>query len=144
MTILLCVLVVCAIIGVVAVSRAVVRFGRIRHSGTAAAMRVLPARDHHGWRHGIVRYDDETIEYFRVASLRVGPDRELHRQDIEVRGRREPTVAERDLIDGMVVLEVIDQGRSFELALGTGAITAFQSWLESRPSQRSERRRPRG
>jgi hypothetical protein len=38
-----------------------------------------------------------------------------------------------------VILELSDREGAFELALDCGAVTAFQSWLESRPSQRAER-----
>ncbi|MDT5219348.1 MAG: hypothetical protein QOF15_1453, partial [Mycobacterium sp.] len=48
------------------------------------------------------------------------------------------------MTDEIVVLELRDntQERRFgyEIALDKGALTAFQSWLESRPSPRARRR----
>lgn len=116
------------------------RINQLRGSGTSALLRELPADDGRAWRHGVVRYDDNAVEYFRLRSLRPGPQRLVLRQAVVTRGRRNPTPAEVDVLgDGMVVLELADRGGAFELALDSGAVTAFQSWLESRPSQRAER-----
>ena len=44
----------------------------------------------------------------------------------------------------MQILQVHTKGRgdgAYELAMGPGAVTAFQSWVESRQSERSQRRR---
>lgn len=116
------------------------RINQLRGSGTSALLRELPADDGRAWRHGVVRYDDNAVEYFRLRSLRPGCQRLVLRQAVVTRGRRSPTAAEADFLDeGMVVLELADRGGAFELALDSGAVTAFQSWLESRPSQRAER-----
>jgi hypothetical protein len=132
-------LVVVAVV-TVAVFYLVYRITQLRGSGTSALLRVLPAEDGRAWRHGVVRYDDNAMEYFRLRSMRGGPARSVLRQSVVTRGRRTPTPAEGDVLgDGMVVLELADRGGAFELALDAGAVTAFQSWLESRPSQRAER-----
>lgn len=116
------------------------RINQLRGAGTSALLRELPADDGRAWRHGVVRYDDNAVEYFRLRSWRPGPQRLVLRQGVVTRGRRNPTPAEADVLgDGMVVLELADSGGAFELALDSGAVTAFQSWLESRPSQRAER-----
>lgn len=132
-------LVVVAVI-TLAVFYLVYRINQLRGSGTSALLRVLPADDGRAWRHGVVRYDDNAMEYFRLRSMRGGPARLVLRQSVVTRGRRAPTPAEGDVLgDGMVILELADRGGAFELALDAGAVTAFQSWLESRPSQRAER-----
>ena len=47
------------------------------------------------------------------------------------------------MIDDVVVLELQDvtgnPARGYEMALDRGALTAFLSWLESRPSPRARR-----
>ncbi len=48
------------------------------------------------------------------------------------------------MTDEIVVLELQDatgaQERGYEMALDRGALTAFLSWVESRPSPRARRR----
>jgi hypothetical protein len=118
----------------------VYRINQLRGSGTSALLRELPADDGRAWRHGVVRYDDNAMEYFRLRSLRPGPNRLVLRQVVATQGRRSPTPSEADVMDSsMVILELADRDGSFELAMDCGAVTAFQSWLESRPSQRAER-----
>ena len=65
-----------------------------------------------------------------------------------------------EILDGMVILQAQTTGKThtigkgsdgagsdgkvkdgYELAMGPGAVTAFQSWLESRQSARSQRRK---
>jgi hypothetical protein len=124
----------------IAVFYMVYRINQLRGSGTSALLRELPADDGRAWRHGVVRYDDNALEYFRLRSMRPGPQRSVLRQSVVNRGRRNPSAAEAELLDdSMVILELADRGGAFELALDSGAVTAFQSWLESRPSQRAER-----
>jgi hypothetical protein len=59
--------------------------------------------------------------------------------------RRSPRGDEFDIMtDEIVVLELRDaspeRGRGYEIALDRGELTAFTSWLESRPSPRARRR----
>lgn len=115
----------------------------LRQGGTAAIMRVTPSSGGSGWRHGVIRYGDNTVVFFKLSSLRPGPDHKLSRQGIEVGERRKPRENEFDIMsDEIAVLELTDAGRHFEIALDRGARTAFMSWLESRPSGRSQRGRP--
>jgi hypothetical protein len=113
--------------------------------GTAAILRDFPAVGGHGWRHGVLRYRGEEAGFYRLSSLRWWPDRRLSRRGIEVVSRRTPRGDEFDIMtDAIVVLELRDtggDGRSgYEVALDRGALTAFTSWLESRPSPRARRR----
>jgi hypothetical protein len=67
----------------------------------------------------------------------------MSRQGIEVGERRTPRNDEFDIMsDEIAILELTDQGQGYEIALDRGALTAFMSWLESRPSGRSRRGRP--
>ncbi|WP_124711164.1 DUF2550 domain-containing protein [Gordonia insulae] len=121
------------------------RLAQLRKAGTPVLLRELPAAADEGWRHGTVHYGDETLRYFRLSSLRPGPTRTLTRQSIEISRRRRPEGTEADILEGMIIMELEpgadDAGRAYELAMAPGADTAFQSWLESRQSHRSQRRR---
>ncbi|MDG3012847.1 DUF2550 domain-containing protein [Rhodococcus sp. D2-41] len=120
------------------------RFAVLRKEGTSAIVRALPAADGIGWRHGVIRYSENTLWFYRLTSVRIGPDRHIQRQGIEVIGRRGPKDSEYDIMtDEISILEVRDGDRRYEFAFDLGALTAFLSWVESRPSVRSKRRRPR-
>lgn len=118
------------------------RLWKMRQGGTAAILRDLPASGGHGWRHGVIRYRDDEASFYRLSSLRLWPDRRLVRRAVEISDRRAPRGDEFDIMtDATVVLELRDTaGRGYEIALDRGALTAFLSWVESRPSPRA---RPR-
>ena len=113
--------------------------------GTAAILRDFPAVGGHGWRHGVMRYHGGEAGFYRLSSLRWWPDRRLSRRGLEIVSRRAPRGDEFDIMtDEIVVLELRDTSperrRGYEVALDRGALTAFLSWLESRPSPRARRR----
>ncbi len=113
--------------------------------GTAAILRDFPAVGGQGWRHGVMRYRGGEAGFYRLSSLRWWPDRRLSRRGLEIVSRRSPRGDEFDIMtDAIVILELRDtspeRGRGYEVALDRGALTAFQSWLESRPSSRARRR----
>lgn len=113
--------------------------------GTAAILRDMPAVGGHGWRHGVMRYRGGEAGFYRLSSFRWWPDRTLSRRGVEVVSRRAPRGDEFDIMtEEIVVLELRDtgpdRGRGYEIALDRGALTAFTSWLESRPSPRARRR----
>lgn len=121
------------------------RLWKMRQGGTAAILRDVPADGGHGWRHGVIRYRDEEANFYRLSSVRLWPDRRLNRRGLEILGRRAPRGDEFDIMtEQTVILEISDSGgesgRSYELALDRGALTAFLSWVESRPSPRARRR----
>lgn len=121
------------------------RLWKMRQGGTAAILRDAPAVGGHGWRHGVIRYRDEEANFYRLSSLRLWPDRRLNRRALEIVNRRAARGDEFDIMnDETAVLELDDATgdlrRSYEMALDRGALTAFLSWLESRPSPRSRRR----
>lgn len=133
-----------ALIGVllVAVAALVYRLWKLRQvGGTAAILRDYPAAGGHGWRHGVMRYRGGEAGFYRLSSIRWWPDRRLSRLALEVVGRRSPRGDEFDIMtQEIVILELRDSGHGFEVALDRGALTAFTSWVESRPSRRAQRR----
>jgi len=124
------------------------RLLKLRQGGTAAILRDIPAVGGHGWRHGVIRYRGGEAVYYRLSSMRWWPDRRLSRRGIEIVSRRAPRGDEFDIMtDEIVVLELRDttserpdRRSGYEIALDRGALTAFLSWLESRPSPRARRR----
>src|SRR6201995_557039 len=121
------------------------RLWKLRQGGTAGIMRDIPAVGGHGWRHGVIRYRGGEASFYRLSSVRWWPDRRLSRRGVEGVSRRTPRGDEFDIMtDAIVVLELRDAGndrrRGYEVALDRGALTAFTSWLESRPSPRARRR----
>ena len=121
------------------------RLWKLRQGGTAAILRDVPAVGGHGWRHGVIRYRGGEAVFYRLSSLRWWPDRRLSRRGTEIVSRRAPRGDEFDIMtEEIVVLELRDstqdRRRGYEIALDRGALTAFLSWLESRPSPRARRR----
>ncbi len=124
------------------------RLWNLRQGGTAAILRDLPAVGGHGWRHGVIRCRGEEAEFYRLSSLRWWPDRRLSRRGLDIIARRAPRGDEFDIMtEEIVILELGDAAADrperrlgYELALDRGALTAFLSWLESRPSPRARRR----
>jgi len=122
----------------------IVRLWYLGQGGTAAILRDIPAAGGHGWRHGVLRYRGDEAQFYRLSSFRLWPDRRLSRRGLEVISRRAPCGDEFDLMtDQTAVLELRDvtggHDCRYEMALDRGALTAFLSWVESRPSPRARR-----
>jgi hypothetical protein len=145
MSTLMAVMVVLVVLLGIAVAALSYRLWKLRQGGTAAIMRDIPAVGGHGWRHGVIRYRGGDAAFYRLSSVRLWPDRQLNSRGVEVVSRRPPRGDEFDIMtEEVIVLELRDttQDRKggYEIALDRGAFTAFQSWLESRPSPRARRR----
>jgi hypothetical protein len=132
-----------AVLGIAVVALSY-RLWKLRQGGTAAIMRDVPAVGGHGWRHGVIRYRGGDAAFYRLSSVRLWPDRRLNRRGVEIISRRSPRGDEFDIMtEEIIVLELRDTTQDrrwgYEVALDRGALTAFQSWLESRPSPRARR-----
>ena len=139
-------MIVIALIGalLLIVPAMIIRLWNLGQGGTAAMLRDTPAAGGHGWRHGVLRYRGDEAQFYRLSSLRLWPDRRLGRRGLEVIARRPPRGDEFDIMtEETVILELHDStgslNRGYEIALDRGALTAFQSWVESRPSPRTRR-----
>jgi hypothetical protein len=142
-TLMIVMVVLVAVLGL-AVLALSYRMWKLRQGGTAAIMRDIPAVGGQGWRHGVIRYRGGDAAFYRLSSVRLWPDRQLNRRGVELVSRRPPRGDEFDIMtEEIIVLELRDTTQrkaDYEIALDRGALTAFQSWLESRPSPRARRR----
>jgi len=141
---MLVMVVLVALLGIAVVALSY-RLWTLGQGGTAAIMRDIPAVGGHGWRHGVIRYRGGDARFYRLSSVRLWPDRQLSRRGVELISRRPPRGDEFDIMtEEIIVLELRDTTQErragYEIALERGALTAFQSWLESRPSPRARRR----
>jgi hypothetical protein len=106
-----------------------------RGGGVSVALRWSPDDARAGWHLGIGRYEGEVFAWYRVWSLRTGPDRVFARRSMEIADRRDPSGSEAYAVpSGSTVLrcESVTQV-AIEIAMGPGALTGFLSWLEAAP-----------
>jgi Protein of unknown function (DUF2550) len=105
---------------------------RQRHMLRSAGAIPLAVRRGHRWLYGVARYDGEEFRWYRAIGLGPGPTRVLHRGQLRVLSRRQPTATElRSLPPSAIIVECRDQNGEITLALADGAFTGFVSWLES-------------
>lgn len=110
----------------------------LRAGGINIALRWSPEQGDRGWHQGIGRYQGEEFAWFRVVSLRRGADRVMNRDDLAIVERRQPTRDESYALPvGATILRCqSSSGSTLEVAMASGALTGFLSWLESAPPGR--------
>ncbi|GAA4619787.1 DUF2550 domain-containing protein [Saccharopolyspora hordei] len=114
------------------------RLRELRVGGIDVALRVNKDSGGRGWHLGVAHYRGEEFAWYRVLSLRSGPNWVVNRRDVEIARRREPSAAESYAMPpGATVLDLTGRGPELELAMGVDALTGFLSWLESAPPGRS-------
>lgn len=136
--------VVGALLGLVALGLCylvVRRLRLLRSGGVHVALRTRMDRPGKGWHLGVGRYRGDEFAWFRVLSLRAGPDRIIRRNGGEIADRRDPDTAEAYGMpaDARVIRFHNRRGgnlRDVEIAMGPDALTGFLSWLESAPPGR--------
>ena len=136
--------VVGALLSLVAISLAwlVIRRVRLlRLGGVHVALRTRLDRSGKGWHLGVGRYRGDDFAWFRVLSLRAGPDRVISRSGLEIADRRDPDGVESyNMPAGAHVVRFRNPRGSthpeVEIAMGPDALTGFLSWLESAPPGR--------
>lgn len=110
------------------------RLRLVRQGGIDVALRSSFNDAGRGWHQGVGRYQGDDFAWFRVSSLRSGPDRVLDREQLEIVDRRGPTMPESYAMpNGSVVLRCRDGVDELELAMRHDTLTGFLSWLESAP-----------
>ncbi|GGP46130.1 hypothetical protein GCM10010185_17210 [Saccharothrix coeruleofusca] len=114
------------------------RIRLLRAGGVHVALRSRLDESGRGWHLGVGHYRGDEFAWFRVLSLKIGPDRMIHRDGFEIDTRREPTAPEAYAMPvGAQVLRCRTVDGEVELAMGPDALTGFLSWLESAPPGRS-------
>ena len=117
---------------------AVRRLRALRSGGVHAALRTRLDDLGKGWHLGVGRYQGDEFVWFRVLSLRPGPDRIVSRSALEIADRRDPSGPELyNMPPSSKVLRFREPGASeIEIAMSPDALTGFLSWLESAPPGR--------
>jgi hypothetical protein len=86
------------------------------------------------WQMGVCRYQDNDLEWFRLASLSLRPKHKFKRSSLELLGRRKPTEAEAVKVQpDVVIVELRYEGQDLRLAMKFDAYTGLSSWLEAGP-----------
>lgn len=120
---------------------AVRRLRALRAGGVHTALRTRLDPSGKGWHFGVGRYQGDEFVWFRLLSLRPGPDRVIHRGGLEIADRRDPSGSELySMPPASRVLRFSGSGGSsspeIEIAMSPDALTGFLSWLESAPPGR--------
>ncbi|GAB3076344.1 DUF2550 domain-containing protein [Corynebacterium aquatimens] len=140
-------------IAVVLLTGAAWRFVTLRNKGTQVLMRTMPADGVHGWRHGILTYDQDCIRFFKLRSFSFGPDIVLARNQLTFEGKRDLSPDERAIMpETGAILELscaaptaadnrggADDRLRFEFGADHHAAMALVSWIESSPDHRQVR-----
>lgn len=119
------------------------RFAAIRSRGTSILIRKLPATGVHGWRHGVIQYQGERLQFFKLRSLAPRADAVFLRSGIDMQGHRERTSAEQDVFSNPQILKFNHDGTSYEAAMSPHAEMAFTAWVESAPDSRMSKMDPK-
>ncbi|HET9139092.1 DUF2550 domain-containing protein [Actinophytocola sp.] len=117
------------------------RLRLLRSGGVHVALRTRMDEPGKGWHLGVGRYHGDEFAWFRVLSLRAGPDRVIRRTGVEIADRRDPDSAEAYTMPaGARVIRFRHRKAGaqpdVEIAMGPDALTGFLSWLESAPPGR--------
>ncbi|MFI5608964.1 DUF2550 domain-containing protein [Amycolatopsis sp. FDAARGOS 1241] len=109
-----------------------------RGGGVSVALRWRPDNPRASWHLGLGRYEGDEFVWYRVWSLRTGPDRVFQRESMQIADRRDPSGTEAYAVpEGSTVLRCESSTQeAIEIAMGPGALTGFLSWLESAPPGR--------
>lgn len=147
----ICLVLVLAVV-VASIAAAAWRFFSLRSRGTNVIMRELPASGNHGWRHGTLRYEGETLEYFKLRSLRPWANLVLDRREVEILGTRGLSESEAEFMPDEVKILTISVGehqgehheeavggKRYEVGLEAHGEMALRAWVESAPDLRQQR-----
>ena len=83
---------------------------------------------------GVCRYQDNDLEWFRLALAERAAQAHFRRSSLELLGRRKPTEAELVKVQpDAVIVELRYEGQDVLLAMKFDAYTGLSSWLEAGP-----------
>jgi hypothetical protein len=86
------------------------------------------------WTHGIARYGDDRLDWFRVFAVRLRAAESLTRHRLVILDRRDPEPEEtHSVLPGWVVVRCGYGASIVELAMSEGAYNGLAAWLESAP-----------
>ncbi|MDU7193484.1 DUF2550 family protein [Lawsonella clevelandensis] len=109
----------------------------LQDKGTGVLMRVRPAEGEHGWRHGILVYEENRVRFYKLLKFVDRKAFDLNRDEIHILACRSPHGLEIRLMDETTrIVAITGCDPEVELALSPSAHAALLSWLESRPSKR--------
>lgn len=121
------------------------RFFTVRGTGTFVTLRPAGMSGLRGWHHGEIRYEGDTMSYFKILSLRPTANQSFKRQNINLVEVRDLHSNEVDLISAdsrVAVFKVTGPGSSggtYEMVLTPPALLAFSTWVEAAPDIRQVR-----
>jgi Protein of unknown function (DUF2550) len=122
------------VVAVALVCYALRRLRLLREGGVHVALRRRIDDSGRGWQVGVGRYRGDDFVWYRVLSVRSGPDQVIPRIGLEIANRREPSAPESYAMPvDATVLRCRGNSGEIELAMGTDAVTGFLSWLEAAP-----------
>ena len=107
----------CALVVLVFLILAAVRFFTVRSRGTSILLRQLPSKDSHSWRHGLVRYDGGYMDYFKLRSVMPRANKRFNRLDIEL-GKTRPMDGDEAsfMPSDHQIIQLRINGRDYEIA----------------------------
>ncbi len=86
------------------------------------------------WMHGIARYGDDRLDWFRVFAVRLRAAESLARQRLVILDSRPPDPSEsHSVLPGWVVVRCAYGAVIVELAMSEGDFNGLAAWLESAP-----------
>lgn len=118
------------------------RLVMVRAGGAPVILRRVPAAPGAGWRHGVLRCRERDLVFYKLTSLKLGPDERIPRQGVSIGQRRSPEGNEFDIMTADTRIMVVGSpGQACEVAFDDDSSTALLAWVESRPSERLQRGR---
>ncbi len=106
-----------------------------RHGGTfELSVRDANQPQGRGWVLGLGRYNEDSLDWYRIFSPLPRPKRSWSRNDLTFESQRVPKRSEEyALYAGHVVVVCRTPRGKVELAMGPESLTGLQSWLEAGP-----------
>jgi len=106
----------------------------LRRRGATVDLCVRQPGSSRGWTLGVARFAGDELEWFRIFSARLRPQRTFPRDALSVVDRRRAATSELlSLMAAAVVVACELPGGPVELAMTESAVTGFLAWLESAP-----------